>query len=495
MTNSFNLVHIPWIPVSDIGKVSLLDIFERDDISTLIGTPIEKIAILKLLLSIAQAANTPDREQDWVSIGSDGLANACVQYLKKWENKFFLYGDQPFLQMPEVIKGKIKPYGLLRPDISTGNNTVVNKSQVERDMDDSEKAMLLICQMGFSLSGKKVDNSVILSDGYTGKSTSGKVGSSMGFIGFLHNFVIGHSIKETVWMNLFTKEDIKSLNRFKEGVGVPPWEAMPKGESCPVALSLINSFQGRLVPMGRFCFLTDAGVHITEGINHPGYKDGQYDPSIAISFKGKDPKALWSRPDKKPWRELTSLLSFIDANSVSGFQCDQLFVSVGRIRNHMNEFAIWSAGVKVSSNAGEQYLTGGDDYVESTIWLDSEILGTTWFMNLSNEVSSLSDAGKKLYGSVIKYFKEINADGGKHAEKATQNFWQYCEKDFQKLLFNLGEDSESIAYRDQQRIRYAGYANKAFNLCCPNTTARQIDAWAKSRPNLKTYLNKEVKQS
>ncbi|WP_442903849.1 type I-E CRISPR-associated protein Cse1/CasA, partial [Gilvimarinus sp. 1_MG-2023] len=55
MENRFNLIDEPWIPVADVGRVSLKDIFKRPDLRALGGNPVQKIALTKLLLAIVQA--------------------------------------------------------------------------------------------------------------------------------------------------------------------------------------------------------------------------------------------------------------------------------------------------------------------------------------------------------------------------------------------------------------------------------------------------------
>jgi hypothetical protein len=52
MENRFNLIDEPWIPVADVGRVSLADLFTNADYRALGSTPVQKIALLKFLLAI-----------------------------------------------------------------------------------------------------------------------------------------------------------------------------------------------------------------------------------------------------------------------------------------------------------------------------------------------------------------------------------------------------------------------------------------------------------
>ena len=365
-------------------------------------------------------------------------------------------------------------------------------------MDDGEKALLLLVLMGFALSGKKTDNSVVLTSGYAGKQndkgkpSTGKSGPSLEYKGLLHNFLFGLDVQKTLWLNLLTLRDMQSMNIYPEGLGSAPWECMPQGEDCAQARKLKASLMGRLVPLCRFCLLEEKGLHYTEGIDHPGYREGVFDPSIAINNSGKEVKVLWTNPNERPWRELTALLGFLRRSDIQGFQSWQVHLSVDRVRDITDDaFAVWSGGMRVSSNAGEQYVSGEDDFVESQVWLSSDNLGETWFEQLNEEVDALNELSKRLFGRVQKFFKEQKADGRKIAGQSTELFWQFCERDFQLLVDHCDQTGDAIIVRQQLRKRFAGYVHQAYDKFCPCGTARQLDAWARWRPNNSKYLKQE----
>ena len=108
MENRFNLIDEPWIPIADVGRVSLGQLFRNPHYRALGGNPVQKIALMKLLLAIAQAAATPDDETGWQVLGESDLAGSCMAYLNEWHHRFYLYGDQPFLQMPAIARAEIK---------------------------------------------------------------------------------------------------------------------------------------------------------------------------------------------------------------------------------------------------------------------------------------------------------------------------------------------------------------------------------------------------
>src|SRR5690554_6480266 len=102
MENRYNLIDEPWLPIADVGRVSLRQVFSCPDYQALGGSPVQKVALLKLLLAIAQSACTPADEQAWRALGAQGLADRCLSYLEHWHGRFFLYGAKPFLQMPAI---------------------------------------------------------------------------------------------------------------------------------------------------------------------------------------------------------------------------------------------------------------------------------------------------------------------------------------------------------------------------------------------------------
>ncbi|NLY26054.1 MAG: type I-E CRISPR-associated protein Cse1/CasA [Alcaligenaceae bacterium] len=497
MEDRFNLVDEPWIPVADAGRVSLRQVFTNPAYRALGGNPVQKIALMKLLLAIAQAACTPKDEAEWRSLGAEGLAQKCMEYLEQQHARFFLYGGNPFLQMPAISKAALQTYGAVLPEVSTGNTTVLSQVQIERGLSDADKALLLVVLMGFALGGKKTDNSVVLTPNYQGKSNdkgkpaTGKPGPAVAHMGLLHNFLMGENLWHSLWLNLMTEQQITRSNRYPEGCGTAPWESMPKGEACSVAQRLKQSLMGRLVPLSRFCLLAENGLHYSQGLSHPGYKEGVTDPSTAIDYSGKEPKALWVNSEKRPWRDLTALLSIFQEQKSQGFQCLQVSSGLARATLVCPVFAVWSGGLRVSSNAGEQYASGSDDYVESQVWLQSSMLGEFWFAQLQTEMTALDDLAKMLYGCVMAWFKEQLVDGSKFAAQATHTFWQLCERDFQTLVDQCDQGEAHKKQRYSLRLRFAGYVHQAYDSLCPRDTARQLDAWARCRPNLSKYLKQE----
>ena len=496
--NRYNLLDEAWIPIADMGKAGLLRVFGGRECRALGGTAVQKIAVLKLLIAIAQAAATPQDTQEWAAMGPDGLGERCTLYLEQWRDAFWLYGDKPFLQMPACSKAELKPYGTAMPQVASGNTTLLTHLQLEPIMSDASRALLLVEQMGFGLGGK-ADTKVVLSSGYKKKNISSP-GAFLSSSGLLHSFLIGDSVLETIWLNLFTRLNITSIEHWRDGLGSAPWENMPQGEDCPIANSLKYSFMGRLVPLSCFCLLKEEGLHYVEGINHPSYKEKMIDPSLA--YHSTQAKVLWVDPKKKPWRQLTALLSFLDNNKKehSHFRCLFLKIGISRLEQcDLKRIGIWSGGLKVSGGViGKHFFAGDDDCIESETWLEVKAFsnGEPWFSRFNIQMESVEKKAYGVYKATKKYFSDLKVQGKQgdaHAAEASGLFWQLVEPTFQELIQACYDD-------DKERLAklmgtYAVFAGTAFDESCPHGTARQFEAWARHRPGFGMFSQKTQSSS
>jgi CRISPR system Cascade subunit CasA len=170
----------------------------------------------------------------------------------------------------------------------------------------------------------------------------------------------------------------------------------------------------------------------------------------------------------------------------SGFDCFHLTLGLPRTRRtHLINMGLWSGGLRVSSNAGEQYCSGSDDFVESVIFLNNADLGEYWYHELKQEMTDLDQLAKQVYGATMGYFKSQKSEGKNEAAQASQLFWQLAERQFQSLINACGVGK---AQTDVLRHTFAHYASLSYSTYCPKDTARQLDAWAANLPKFNTYL-------
>lgn len=487
----FNLIEEPWIPLAGHGLTALRNIFDPACIGELGVNPQEKIALLKFFQAIAQAACTPKDDEDWKQLGAGRLSAACLEYLRKHRDDFWLYSDgQPFLQMPRIKQAKALPLGAFLPYITTGNTTVLWDFQREHSLTDAQKALLLVTLSGGGLGGKNIDDSLVLTPGVH-KTKTGQPGPWVGSRGYLHHFLMGSNLLQTIWLNILTRADIEKLSVFTAGLGQAPWEKMPEGEACPVARSLRDSLMGRLVPLGKFCLLDGDVMHYTDGITYPSHKEGGYDISMALSNDGKNIKALWADPEKEPWRDLPALLAFLGADGQDGMICRGLQICLQRIKisakSGITDFGIWAGGIKVIRDSfGGQKASGTDDFVDSYVRLSMDLFnGNAWYPAFKREMDALNKVGGEVHNTVRDYGKEMKADDVSMAGKAVRLFWELCKREAQHIVDNCADNTTM----PDLRRKLANFALQAYNDVCPRDTARQLEAWAAHRPNLGFYLS------
>lgn len=230
----------------------------------------------------------------------------------------------------------------------------------------------------------------------------------------------------------------------------------------------------------------DGGIHFSGGITHQSHKDGYSDPSIAVNYGAKKaPTAIWVDPEKRPWHWLTALLSFLIQSNTTGFECQQLKYATIRAKEHLKEFGIWSGGLKVSSNAGEQYVSGSNDFVESVCHLHSDFFGEPWYVKFSSEVEALEKVSFGVYASTKRYFEKLNeSNANQKADQAKRFFWELAMNKYQQLVELCGEiiQTQKSDKLIEMKKTFVSYAFQAYNLCCPKETARQLDAWAECSP-------------
>ncbi len=489
----FNLVDCDWIPVDDGGQISLKEAFSpgANAVVGLAGTVVEKISILKLLLAIAQSAHTPEDENEWLKLTNNELSRHCLDYLQLHHDQFFLFGSRPFLQFPVLkeLGAEKKPYSTIQTQVASGNTTILTQIEIGHAPDKAEIARLLIQQSAFAIGGKQsvFNNRNIKLTTSRIKPISSYAGPSLGKFGFLHSFIKGKTLLDTIRMNLFDKKSISAMGIFNEGVGVPPWEKMPEGEEDQVAVELMDSLVGRLVPLCRFCLMDEDGVFFTEGIRHLDYASRMVDPSITtLASKDGGLSPLWVSVEKRPWRELPAILSFLGKESKS--RCFQINLLTKRLTGSCDSIGIWSGGLRVRSNSGETFIRQDDDEVESLIEIplpnqENHKQLDIWYSIFRSEMQFLEKLSVALISAVKGYHSTLhNDDGGQRYKSAEMAFWSVCENHAQQLCDACDETSTEA--RETLRKVFRKIASDCYDNFCPCGTSRQYKSWAKNKRRL-----------
>ena len=494
---SFNLVDEKWIlTAASLERKSLRDVFSDLALSRLSGNPVDKIVVFRFLLSIVQASNDLPDLDAWLDLTTEDMAANALAYLNKWHDRFDLFGEKPFLQFPQLDgKGDVSSPGSLQVETATGNKVVLTDWNLYHEPDLPQFAVLLLRSACYGCGGKKYDNTILLSPSHTKKST-GKNGTLLGFAGYLHSYLAADTLLDSLRLNLLTDEDILETNAFPAGKGIPFWEDMPKGEIDVRAESYRKSYLGQLFPVDKFLLLRGDRIIMTDGIVYPSHKEGLVDPAVRIV---KD-KAVWANADKHPWRDLPALLAFLEVDSGAR---TPLFLCFGteKIREAAGKaVAVWVGGLSVSSNAGEQYVSGRNGYVESEFSFSTgNMLGKN-YLRFKNFMQDLDDESKTLYGAVLGYYRTLKTDpdpAGKFAGAAAARFWDEMSNRAQDALdftFSDASDEQYSADLAERKKKWHGLVLDIYSAACPRDTPRQLEAWVECTPNFKKSKSRKEKK-
>lgn len=477
--NTYNLIDEPWIPVlmhdGTNRSVSLGEIFAdtKGDIADLALNPYERVAVFRLLLCIAQAALGPERLKDeraWRA-AKDAVGPVSADYLKKWHDRFFLYGPHAFLQ-PDCI-ALVKPDGATSCDklvfqLASGNNSTLYDHDAvgDRILSDAKLALGLLVYQNFSSSGMSGQS---VWDGIkTEKSIQGAPCREQSM---LFSILQGCSLLDSIWLNFVTDSWIH--DSLKTDWGYPFWEFDELTRK--TVFGNENTYLGHLVPFSRAIKLTHKSpvCILGEALHYPQISEWREPMASVKSLEAY----VASNPSKMPWRELGSLLSIRG----SGGRKSAL------VLRHLEsmpdkEFTLWTGGLYSEKakeiNTVEWKIHLSIDlledsslqrYEEAIIWADRQrdsLYFACKFFALTVKTPDATkplkkNEEKKLVGSVFN-----------PAEKV---YWDLlAQPDNQKLVLSV----DSSTYLDDWKKACRKAAEEAYRRACPTATARQMEAYA-----------------
>ena len=335
-----NVAFDPWIPVvSPAGKqefVSLCTaITEGNRFADLAVRPHERVALMRLFLSVSHAAlKGPKNYSEWKKV-PQLLPRAVENYLGEWGSVFELFHKvTPWLQVSSLSKKESQnslesaaedwtPLSKLNFSLATGNNSTLfdHGGMAETRaflMHDTIVSMLTY--QCFSPGG--LISQVFWNGDQSGKSSKDApcVTASM-----LHAFLRGKNLLETIHLNLPMFEDIH-LHYGDGDLGRPVWELPPKSMTDLVPIeNATKTYIGRLVPMTRLIRLHSSRplMLMGDGLVYPSYTDGfpqEPTATIILKQKGKEQerKILSYSPSKGHWRQLSAVIIKRKAGGTGG---------------------------------------------------------------------------------------------------------------------------------------------------------------------------------
>ncbi len=473
-----NLTDTPWIPVirnnGNRERVSLITLFkEGEKIRDLAVNPPQRIALMRLLICITQAAlDGPEDEKEWFS-AKNTLGKHVIIYLEKWKGAFELYGSVPFLQAINIEPLDNATLDKLDFDLSAGNNSVLfdHEATPSGRSHPSEWCVLMLLTFQCFSPGGLIGTT--LWGGNKTTKTSEHAPAIEGSM--LHTYIRGENLLITVWMNLITKEMVGKFPGMTFGRPIWEDENIQKG-SVVAAKDSTQSYLGRLVPLSRAVALDQEKNTFTlsNGLSYPKLPV-QREPCATVVRRGtgNNEKDMYISVNlsRHPWRELMAVLSLKQTAMIGGAACLQhlFYIKSDRVD-------IWTGGM--AADKGKIL-----DVAEWNFSLPVEMLNTSPLLIYEKGVELARKGESSLRGAVKAWHKEMAVDSKNISyEKALVKYWAELDQHYLVLIHCVSE-SEPLNQKWYSIIRRA--MDSAFSEACPHTTPRQIQAFARAGKNLR----------
>jgi len=497
-----NLVNDPWIPVIGTDNVhrlaSLTDIFkDGDSIADLAANPCQRIALLRLLICIAQAAlDGPADEADWQAC-RPRISPAALAYLQKWQHRFNLFGDHAFLQVDGLVAPDdsfIKPPNTMDATSANGGTGLAmlwdhKADAVNYSPSDVSLPLSLLCYVNFSCSGK-VGKSQWLDTLFNGSTAAGPSHN------YLHTYVLGNGILDSIHFNLIPKTVVaSSVTVGDSNWGAPVWEQMPKSSNDIEAIAnAAETYLGRLVPLSRLVKLIGNENHVCCEIGPPPdalrMKRLPFlrEPSATVILVGKEkqPAYLLARAGRHIWRDLEAIL-------MSAKECGTLalqpFLQTYVYTRRIDLFRIWTGGSVRGDNEAKY-----DDLTEWCADLSSACFTDRTLTAYRSGIETAESGEVKLLNAMKKYSKPDKDKPGRDTKQipsawAKGLYWNSLDCEFLELLKAVEENTTAAFSKWNAAIKHA--MRTAYSQTCPHETPRQIQAYTQGLKILEAWKGGE----
>lgn len=504
-----NLTTDPWIPVlmrdGNARLVSLRGVFaEGADIADLAVRPHERIALMRLIICIAQAAlDGPEDIEAWQSAPAL-LPAAAAEYLTRPEiaGAFNLFDPQrPFLQIAGLVQSgdKVKKEGptsasKLDFGLATGNNSTLFDNAAasgHRVFPSAKLALELLAFQNFDVSG--TIGVAVWSDTLTPKAANDGKGNADHAPclprSMLHTFVRRDNLFETIHANLLTKATIK--HSYDRPWGQPIWERWPVAASDGANVeNATSTYLGRLVPLSRAILIhpNRRDIVLGNGLSYPAFTaevpEFSAEPTATVvPTSDKKGHRVLSGSSKAIWRELFGLTAIRHAGETGGA------LALENLDTHRS-FDIWVGALL--SEKGKGVVDG----LESVCHIPAQMLTEAGRAEYDDEVKAAERKAKALGAAIVKWRElvdgawpgKVKSDPkarGKIQAAASRHYWSTVERSLSHLEKTITAEGEARdAARDAWRKVLRDAALAAFELVCSRETPRQLRAFALGRAEL-----------
>lgn len=333
---NYNLITEKWIP-TNIGLVSLKDVFTNIDIKYLSCESAATIALTRFLTAIAtRAVQVSDTEYDTdisesldsiKSIMTSDISTLCVKYLDEVYEYFDIYGELPFLQTPEeyfpACDKNTFPIERLFSYMSVGSNKFYKDYHLH-SINNADIALALLITQVYSPGYKKGKNSIAYGKTITIETVNATPTFAYGPITCIHHlYLIGNTLLETIKLNMVTNNVI--TDTYKSGYGIPFWEL---DQTVEYPESNYDTYYDRMIPASYKYIRIDGDTLVYAGsreaiVNH---KECIYNYTITrpdkdSKIKNAIKKELHPTPNVGTfWRDFGAFINKLHRGSEAEFK-------------------------------------------------------------------------------------------------------------------------------------------------------------------------------
>lgn len=461
---SIHLFTTPFIEAAD--EVLTLKAAFAPGVRNLSSEGFDRLVVMKLLLAVAHAAlrDCLRTKADRARITSEDLRTSVLDYLTQAEPQFDLEGDSPFLQVNEARRASTLPAASFLPGGISGNTPLFKSTSHQLSLSDAEKIMIVLHAVIAPLGGKKFDRKFHLDPSDSTVVKSAPPAPSVGLTGYLHTFILGETLADTLRLNLLSEEELKSREQFSGGIGIPPWEKQPDD-------AYKYTLMGRLLPMLRFVLLNGGELHIGFGMPALPLSEGAADPSVTV-WPDSSKKMGWAviglaGPTPLWKRCLLALGGLFPTKDQPQFSWDgpKPFILDDATRTEDPHFRGFDfCGVQLTTfQTGDQYFADTDRQRVMRVWLSDG-----WRSSLAENASFLEAVSQRLYAAVNGQLTGLGLSSASDIASAALKRFQNDMESLQAQILSTSEGEVRIHLRK----RYAQAAMSFFHRLMPSLSSR-----------------------
>jgi len=325
MTESFNLLESDWLPVLFAGEpkpreVSIREALARAPDIVRLGneSPLETVALHRLLLAIVHRAHPSRSDGDWAALRSAGRFDGAAldEYFARWSDRFDLFDTvHPFFQTPGLPESVATSIAKLGHQFSSGNNPLL----FDHSADDSppgftpaQAARLVVAQQSFAVGGLITR----LKDDPPSAEASYLLKAAV-------VVVTGKNLFETLLLNMVRVAGREGAPfEFKPEEDAPAWEQGPPEANRRRILGYLDlltwqSRRIRLLPPEPDGLVREvvvmAGWQLNEGVNSADFETMVAFTKNEKAAAGQNPRPpVGFRPERALWRDSLAVLQHSD---------------------------------------------------------------------------------------------------------------------------------------------------------------------------------------